>query len=417
MATFLETLIAKLTLDGAGFERGLQQAQQKASAFANTAGGIIKSRLGAAFTTAGVVAFGRSIIETASNIKDLADRLDVTTDTIQKLETGGRMVGVSMQTIENNMTKLLDGIHGGSNEAVAGLDLLGMSLEEVRAMSFDDAVNAIAKNLSAITDNGVKAEAAMNLFGSKGGLKALQVLQEMQNADTSKMFSQRELDQLDRAGDELSNAFRRVQVVASGVFNSLFVDPFQYIGAMIGSGGDTDAAMKALAEIRNPKISQKTPIGGGDRDGSGAAFDAKLEEARKWMAIQDEILKLEEETKKNFEDVRVGQLTAEERRNELLTERVALLKDINALSDLDAAKNLNRVSEIDKELLQLNGKNEAFTPQRFSTPSNWLQQIGGNTTSTGGGANLASEMGRAVGLLREIKDTLASKGIRLNTKF
>lgn len=412
MATVIDRLIATLSLDGVAFQRGIENAKSQANDFGNTIGTQLKRQLAGAFTTTALIAFSRSTIEAASNIQDLAERLQLSTDAVQKLEGAGRMVGVPLQATEAAMTKLLDNLQSGAKGVPEALDAIGMSLEQIQAMSFDDAIVKIGDGLSSIEDSGKRAEAAMALFGSRGGLKALQVLQEMKNQ--SPIFSKNDLEVIDQIGDDISKAFRMAQKGGASILQSLVAHPAQVLGAMSVHGFDWEKISATLQDVRGGKPTSKSPIGG--NADANAAFDAKLEKAKEWMAIQDEILKLEEETAKNFETSRVAQLTTEERRNELLEERLKLTEKLSQMdaSGVDFARTMNRVSEIDTALVGLKPE-EAVKARGFggSVSSDSLTAIGGFTGGSSGAASVSDKLSTVTDILRRVENLMDGQGIKI----
>ena len=409
MPTILDHLITKLSLDGVGFQRGLQQAGVQADAFGKKIGVGLKSQIAGAFAIGSVTAFARSVSQTVGNIKDMADRLNLSTDAVQRLELAGKTSGVQMGNIETAITKLFDGIQDGSKDAIAGLSKLGLSASDVAGKSFNETFTTISERLLAVSDSALQANIAMDLFGSKGGLKVLQVLREMQSAEQWPLFSDDQIQKIDEAGDAMVFAMRQAELAAATAYTEIarVMEAFAIMAATGKSPREVGVEM-ARQDAERAEINRRGRPG---RMSVGGEGDTSAAEG--WMKFQDELLRIQTQTERNFADVAEAGMTIEARRVALLEKRLVLERELDSFSmdrKGDAIRQANAllgISAIDKELVGLKPDVKATARAISVTPANELAQIGGRASVAGTGqASVVSE-------LRKLNDALTRRGVKL----
>ncbi len=143
--------------------------------------------------TAIVSAFGavsiKKIIDAGAEIHGLSNKLDVSTKALSELKYAAGTCGVEF----SSLTAGLEALSNNTKEAAKGagstyeaLSLLGLSAKELSAISPDQQFARISEELMRVSDASVKAQLAMQIFGSEGaallplldqgadGIKALQ---------------------------------------------------------------------------------------------------------------------------------------------------------------------------------------------------------------------------------------------------
>lgn len=415
MSTVIETLITKLGLDGSGFLRGADQVAAKSKELGGkvqkTLGDDLKRSLAGAFSATAIIAGFKGLAAQADEIKNVSERLDITTKSWQELSYVAEQSGVKSEQLQGALTRLrgqVDDLRNGVKDADVPFKALGLNLNAIANAPFEQVLQNIVNGFAQTESSAVRSEAALKLFGEQG-LKALQVLQGFQEqAGTINVISDADLNRIDSANDKLLELTRNVKVLASQSLGFL-AQQFEKLGAAIYGakyGVPTDEITNAIAGDNQSKATTTST--------NFKIRNQEAEEKAKRDAEQNarEIKRLNEQTAGNREEVRISGLTAEERRNELLKERIKLMEEIQELvymrglvpgGDLTKAQKELRLSEVDKEL----AKKEK--PEKFDrVDSDSLSRIGGIVGAGGGFKNPNAKLEQ---LTQTMLETLRTNGI------
>lgn len=159
--------------------KGLNKAKKELQNFGS---GIAK-------VGAGIFAMGSTItgsltgaIMHFASVGDALDKMSLRTGvsatTLAELGFAAEQSGASMETVESalqRMQKNLGGVGPESTKTTAALAELGLSIEDVQAMSPEDQFQTIGERIGQIADPSKKAAAAMAVFG-QGGRQLLPML-------------------------------------------------------------------------------------------------------------------------------------------------------------------------------------------------------------------------------------------------
>jgi hypothetical protein len=190
--------MSKLTLQiGAsisGLQSGLNSAKNAVSKF----GAGIKSAIsGVGGTIAGLVgvgsliAFGKAAIDSADQVADGSKRIGVSAEQYQKLRYAAEQSGAGIESIEAGFKKMSSTVtdaNSGNQTAIATINSLGVSMDELAGKSPNEIFEIMADALSQVSDSTKQASLAQDIFG-KGGMSLIPLLgtykelgQEIQNA-------------------------------------------------------------------------------------------------------------------------------------------------------------------------------------------------------------------------------------------
>ena len=224
----LFSFIARLGLDGSNFETGILRAQGVGQKFA----GFLKSEVGGAiagaFSVGAVVAFGKSVINAADNIGDLADQLNITTDDVQRLQVLATQTGVKFEKMSGAILKVnearakaLEG-DGPERKAFASLGVsLGMLSD--RNTTNLQLVEKIGQGYLA-SGKSVEKQAALTDLLSVKLVTAAGAIADIQKLGPIKLISEDQIKKLSEANDKLDEAKRRAIVagapLVTGAFNT-----------------------------------------------------------------------------------------------------------------------------------------------------------------------------------------------------
>src|SRR6185436_31019 len=150
--------VAKLTALGQEVPQGIQkiadatkgaadQATNWKSAITSAAGAF-----GLAFSAGSVIAFGKHVFDTASQIGDLADQIGVSTDAVQGFKFAAEQSGSSLEAVGTAITKMNQHLSEGDKGTVAALEAAGLEFQKIRSMAPEDAFLAITDAIQQIPD-------------------------------------------------------------------------------------------------------------------------------------------------------------------------------------------------------------------------------------------------------------------------
>ncbi len=133
-----------------------------------SAAGVIGISFGAAAVIGGIKKLGAEVFDTASNIKDLADRLDISTDAVQQYGFAAKQAGSDMETVTTGIAKMTLQVADGGKETVAALTKMGLKFADIRAMSPEQQFDAITEAIRKVEDPTLQADLAVQMFGRNG---------------------------------------------------------------------------------------------------------------------------------------------------------------------------------------------------------------------------------------------------------
>lgn len=174
-----------LYVKNSAFVKGLQYAQQKATAFGQslTKIGAGITGMGAAILAplAGAVAVFTDI---GSELDDMSQRTGIGASALAELGFAAKQGGSDLATVERGVKKMQqtigDAAHGLGSAKEALKDLT-LSVEDLAGLSPEDQFTLIAERVAGIKDPTMQAAAAMKIFG-KGGTQLLPMLRDLKAA-------------------------------------------------------------------------------------------------------------------------------------------------------------------------------------------------------------------------------------------
>lgn len=172
----------KITADTAGVGRGVNQTERMLAGLgksASSAAGSLRAlvgieigtRLASAFAGAAraAVDYASRVAETVAATDDLAKRLGVGVEALQGFQVAAQLSGVD--NLEGALQKLavvFGDAQAGSESAQKAFANIGLSVEELSALSPEDQFRAVAEAISALPGPAAQAAAAVDLFGRSG---------------------------------------------------------------------------------------------------------------------------------------------------------------------------------------------------------------------------------------------------------
>ena len=167
--------VDKLQQRLAGFSQATQAFTDKVGGLATGFSEFAKpiAAMAAAFLGARSAAEAfRGALEMADSLENLATRTGETSGNLSVLQEAFHSTGSSAEAVGPTINKLQDAIvnaGGGSKDAIASFASLGLSFQDLAALSPTEQLQTIGNALAAIPDPAQRTAAAINIFGKSGG--------------------------------------------------------------------------------------------------------------------------------------------------------------------------------------------------------------------------------------------------------
>ena len=165
---------------------------------------------GGALTAAGIVgtvsSLASSALDAADNLTKLADKTGITIEGLQRLQAVAEPSGNSLDQVSSAVTQMQKRIAEGADGTSEALGAIGLSIDDLRALSPDEQFFAIAKGIQSIKDPAQQVKIAMDLFG-KSGAEILPTLKA--DVDSLKDSTIKMSAESARSLDDLGDAFAR----------------------------------------------------------------------------------------------------------------------------------------------------------------------------------------------------------------
>jgi len=177
--------------------------------------------LGIAFSAQALVGFVGSVFTAASSVKDLSDRLGVSTDAVQRFKFAAEQGGGSIDDVGASIAKMNDNLATGSKETYEAIKLLGLSFDAVRRQSPEDAFLGITDALKNIEDPMLRTRLQMDLFGKASAGIGAQIASGFREAsDAADIMSAQTIKDLEAAHQAWENLGNKVVIVSGNIIAS-----------------------------------------------------------------------------------------------------------------------------------------------------------------------------------------------------
>jgi hypothetical protein len=171
----------------------------------------------------------KSVLDLGGKLNDLSIEAGMTTDSFQGLAYANLQNGLAFEqtakAAENLRSKIQDAV-SGNEAAIKSFEALNLTGEGLRALSIDKQWEVIAISLANATDKQAAYNAIADIFGAKIGPKMKETLSQIAAVgfdEISKGFdsiklTDREIKNIDRAGDSFQVMFAKVKAGAASAF-------------------------------------------------------------------------------------------------------------------------------------------------------------------------------------------------------
>jgi hypothetical protein len=266
MATPVAALIVRVAADLAELKGGVSQINETMGGMAAAAKGMA-SALAGAFSFRDIAAGVAQVANAAGQIADSAAKIGIGAEAVQRLQFAAEQSGASIDTVAGAIKNMASHIVEGDDGALAAMQALNLNLDDLRAMSPDQAFTAIAEAIRQVPDPMKQSALAVDLFGRSGAelLPAIKAGIEEVGA-AAPVMRDRTVQALDESADKwdqlqgklnalkaealtpLVDAFlalpESMQVVAGGI--TAFLPSIESIGLAVMAAGGPTAALGLL---------------------------------------------------------------------------------------------------------------------------------------------------------------------------
>jgi hypothetical protein len=198
--------------------------------------GVMKAALvGAAVAAVHEVGqLAMELMRMGDEIQRVSDRTGLSIKAVQQLGFAATQSGNSLEQITAAIGQMQNRLASGDKSAVAALQALNLSLQDLRALTPDAQFYAIAEAIAAVEDPMVRTQLAMDVFGRWGMATLPTITAELKKLrDEAPVMADATVKALNKAGDRIDAIGLKAKVAAAEGFNKLYESAkllFDYFG-------------------------------------------------------------------------------------------------------------------------------------------------------------------------------------------
>lgn len=363
----MASLSATIGIITSPFKRGLDEMRQESKKW----GDDLKSTITGAFAFGAAAAFFTDFMSSMARVKDLADRLGESTQTIQRVGNAAKLSGSDLEYIVKTLTKMTF----AAAESADKFEAVGLSAQEFANAGIEGKILMLAEAYEEANGSQEKMLKFMELLGPKG-----QDMMILLSAGVEELNKQ--LNEVPTVADTAVSAMAMLDDAIDGFSQRAQQSLGSVIGLLAHLGGATAAAWKSLTDGGSfmdnyrkniePLLDQ-TPTGGGwkqdyegpvdkeaakqaDKDASAAAkLDAEMVKlARSRMDTEQKITDLKREQAElarraqDTTQTKEDQYDAARRMLEVVQEVESLQKDVAKKKQEEDEKAAKKKEDADK---------------------------------------------------------------------
>jgi hypothetical protein len=333
---------ATIGVNGAGFERGLDNMRKQAGKF----GSDIKSTIAGAFAFGAVAAFFSKFASEMDRVAKLASRFGETTEAIQQIGGAAELAGADLEMVVKALTRIEIEARKGSDTFKAA----GIAQEEFVGATSQRKLVMLAEAYQAAGSDQEKMLAIMQLLGNRAQ-DLIPLLKQGPDALRESMEGVPVVaDQVVRSMEILNDTIETVGKMAQQAFGSLLgvLQQVYVFTRSILSGEGFEAAMIAIADL--DKSAEQFASNQRARANAPPLIDP--EELKEAARLQDQIAKAQEGIEKTLRDRALERMSIEERIAELKREQeeAAQRMETAGIPELERIEALKKVLDLEKQI-------------------------------------------------------------------
>lgn len=280
------------------FKKGLDEMRSQAQQW----GGDIKSTIAGAFALGAVTSFVSGFVSEMARVKDLADRLGESSDTIQRVGNAAKLSGSDLEFVIKNLTRLAAEARKGAD----GFDEVGISASAFANAGTEDRILMLAKAYDQANGSQERMGKLMDLLGNKGQDMLIALSQGYNNLAAQMnevdIASGETVDAMAAVDDSIETLTQNMKAGLSGVID-MFRKGSEWAYAWADSmflsdvlrGGEDKTAEQIHAEMMKAKEDKKNASKNKTDIESGAeqAVKDKLEAEKAGKKLAEEVQQLQ----------------------------------------------------------------------------------------------------------------------------
>lgn len=237
MATKIANLVAKITANTAGFERGMKRSRGSMRAFGTAAlkmKALAVGALGAAGVGLGLAKLVGDLKSAAAGMDKLAKtgaRLGIATDRLAELRLAAKFTGVNINTLDMALQRMVRRVSEAAKdtgEAKDAIRELGLDAVKLAALTPDQQFRDIAEAMSLVKSQSDRVRLSFKLFDSEGValINTLNLGEKgLRSAAKEARMLGLAISQPDASKvEKLTDAWTRVSEAVTGLSNRIVID-------------------------------------------------------------------------------------------------------------------------------------------------------------------------------------------------
>lgn len=241
----------KATLDGSGWEAGINKISSSTNKFATIGLGALKSQLAAAFGAGAILALSKKTIDYAGHINDLSQQLGVSVEKLQEFDFAAKQNGASVDTFASFLEKLASArakALEGNEDLKNSFKEFGIEVADLKGKRLDELTSQIANR---VKDADVqKIVAPLKEIGGKGAGQLIATFKAgldeagEEARESGVIMKESVVQQLDEIGDRFGKLGQQMMAYLAPAI-AFVADAFQAFLDMLNKGAAYLGALTA----------------------------------------------------------------------------------------------------------------------------------------------------------------------------
>lgn len=280
-------VVYRIAADITGLQQGVNRAAKATEGLESLAlkvGGAFAGM----FTVSSAIAFGKVLLADADALQKLADKTGVSLQGLQRFQIAGDDAGNTIEQLTAAISMMENRLASGDKSAVAALQSLGLSLQDLQRLSPENQFIALSDAIRGIKDPTEQTRIAMDLFGRSGAEVLPTLKRGFDDLKGSAVgMSDETIRALDKLGDQMTSFWRSTKAFAAEALVATvhFVqDGMTPMGHAIGNA---TREMEAMADTAKRMADAIKPVSQ-DVAAPFKVITAESPQVTRWLKEQDE---------------------------------------------------------------------------------------------------------------------------------
>lgn len=198
-------------------DRTMEDAQKQTSKWKGQLG-TLGNTLGATFSAAALVGFGRELLAMGDDLVKTADRTGLLIDEVQKLSFIGSQSGNTVEELTGAIGQMQNRLASGDKSAIGALKQLNITFDDLKNRDPYQQLQRIAQSIGGIENPANRVQIAMDLFGKTGSAILPTLTSEFDKlGEAAPRMAESTARSLDAAGDAIDEFKLRAKVLGAGM--------------------------------------------------------------------------------------------------------------------------------------------------------------------------------------------------------